>query len=203
VCFEVVSVLAGGSFWNHYLLQLVVSLSVLLGVAAARSAWSARLVVVASVLVGAVAWTVALPWQQSSLPRSVGTAIGAAAVPGDTIVTLYGHSDVDQAAGLSSPYPYLWSLPTKTRDPQLEDLSEVLSGPTAPTWFVTWSGLSSWGVDSSDASRVLAARYHPVARLHGHTVYLHNGVRRPTPAIRGPVPRTPPLITTALEELFR
>jgi hypothetical protein len=203
LCFEVVSVLAGGSFWNHYLLQLVVTLSVLLGVAAARSTWSARAVVVASVLVGVVAWAVALPWQTSSLPRSVGVAIGEAAAPGDTIVTLYGHSDVDQAAGLSSPYPYLWSLPTKARDPQLHTLSDVLSGPTAPTWFVTWSQLSSWGVDSADASRVLAARYHPVARLHGHTVYLHNGVHRAVPTIRGPVPRTPPLITTALEELLR
>jgi hypothetical protein len=78
----------------------------------------------------------------------------------------------------------------------------VLSGPQAPTWFVTWSSLSSWGVDSSTASRVLATRYHRVADLHGHTVYLHNGVRRTTPAISGSVPRTAPLITTSLERLL-
>jgi hypothetical protein len=49
---------------------------------------------------------------------------------------------------------------------------------------------------------VLAARYHRVARLHGHTVYLRNGVDRAPPGLRGPVPRTPPSITTALEELL-
>lgn len=202
LCFDVVSVFAGGSYWSHYLLQLVVPLTVLLGVAAARTTWSARAVIGASVVVGVLAWTIALPWQSSSLAQSVGSAIGSASAPGDTIVTLYGHSDVDWATGLESPYPYLWSLPTKARDPQLQTLADVLSGPTAPTWFVTWAQLSSWGVDSSSASRVLAARYHPVARLHGRTVYLRNGVHRTAPAIRGVVPRTPPMITKALEELL-
>ncbi len=202
LCFDVVSVLAGGSYWHHYLLQLVVALSVLLGVAAGHAAWSARAVIAASVLAGAVAWTVALPWQSSSLAHSVGSAVGAASAPGDSIVTMYGHADVDQAAGLPSPYPYLWSLPTKARDPQLHTLADVLSGPTAPTWFVTWTHLSSWGVDSSIASPVLAARYHAVAHLEGHTVYLRNGVHRSAPALRGTVPRTPPRITKALEEFL-
>ena len=133
----------------------------------------------------------------------MGSSIAAAAAPGDTIVTVYGHSDVNQAAGLASPYPYLWALPTKARDPQLQTLTEVLSGPTAPTWFVTWSHLGSWGVDSSTASRVLATRYHRVARLEGRSIYLRNGVHRPAPTLHGHVPRTPPRITQALEELVR
>jgi hypothetical protein len=137
------------------------------------------------------------------MPGDVGSAIGAASAPDDTIVTLYGHSDVDQAAGLSSPYPYLWSLPTKTRDPQLRQLAAVLSGPTAPTWFVTWSHLSSWGVDSADASRVLASRYRLVADLDGHRIYLRDGVVRRAPATQVRAPRQPPLITTSLKELLR
>jgi hypothetical protein len=202
VGFEVISALAGGSYWSHYLIQIVAPLAVLIGVAAARGTMSARVVLVASAVLCIVAWTVAFPWRTASLPTSVGSAVGAVSAPGDTIVTVYGHSDVDLAAGLSSPYPYLWSLPTKTRDPQLRELADVLSGPGAPTWFVTWSRISSWGVDSSTASRLLANRYHPVADLHGHTVYLHDGVDRHAPALRGPVPRTPPLITTALKELL-
>jgi hypothetical protein len=202
VCFEVASVLAGGSYWNHYLIQLVGPLSVLVGVAAGRASRSARAVLLASTVAALIAWSVALPWQGVSMDEKVGSAIGTVSTPDDTIVTLYGHSDVVFASGLPSPYPYLWSLPTKARDPQLETLTEVLSGPQAPTWFVTWSSLSSWGVDSSTASRVLAARYHRVADLDGHTVYLHNGVRRTTPAISGSVPRTPPLITTSLERLL-
>jgi hypothetical protein len=160
LAFDVVSVLAGGSYWSHYLIQTVAPVSVLVGVAAARGAFSARAVVVASVVVTAVAWSVALPWQSESLDQRVGSAVGAVSSPDDTIVTV------------------------------------------APTWFLTWAHLSSWGVDSSDASRVLAARYHPVAHLDGHTVYLHNGVRRRAPTLLGPVPRTPPLITTALKELL-
>jgi Dolichyl-phosphate-mannose-protein mannosyltransferase len=201
--FEVVSVFAGGNYWNHYLIQLVGPLSVLVGIAAGRALISARVVLVASAVIGVIAWTVALPWQTTSLDESVGSSIRAVSSPDDTIVTVYGHSNVDLAAGLSSPYPYLWALPTKARDPQLHTLAEVLSGPQAPTWFLTWAHLASWGVDSSDASRVLAARYHPVAHLGGHTVYLRDGVRRTAPTFRGPVPRTPPLITTALEELLQ
>jgi hypothetical protein len=203
VVFETASVLAGGSYWNHYLVQLVGPLSALVGVAAARSMVSSRVAVVVVVLVGVVAWVVALPRDTSSMPGDVGSAIGAASAPDDTIVTLYGHSDVDQAAGLSSPYPYLWSLPTKTRDPQLRQLAAVLSGPTAPTWFVTWSHLSSWGVDSADASRVLASRYRLVADLDGHRIYLRDGVVRRAPATQVRAPRQPPLITTSLKELLR
>ncbi|WP_027860578.1 hypothetical protein [Marmoricola sp. URHB0036] len=202
LCFEIVSVLAGGNYWDHYLIQLVGPLAVLVGVAAARTVVSARVVLVASAIVGVIAWSVAFPWQGKSLSSSVGSAIGAVSAPDDTIVTIYGHSDLDFATGLSSPYPYLWSLPTKLRDPQLQTLTDVLSGPQAPTWFVTWARVGSWGVDSSSVSRVLAARYHPVAHLHGRTVYLRNGLRRVAPVFLGPVPPTPPMITTSLEELL-
>ena len=68
VGFEVTSALAGGSYWSHYLIQVVAPLAVLVGVAAARGATSARVVLVASAVVCAVAWTVAFPWQTSSLP---------------------------------------------------------------------------------------------------------------------------------------
>jgi hypothetical protein len=200
VGFEVTSALAGGSYWSHYLIQVVAPLAVLVGVAAARGATSARVVLVASAVFCVVAWTVAFPWQTSSLPVSVGSAVGAVSAPGDTIVTVYGHSEVDFASGLSSPYPSLWSLPTKTRDPQLRELADVLSGPQAPTWFITWSHLSSWGVDSTAASRLLTNRYHRVADLHGHSIYLRNGVDRSAPTLRGPVPRTPPQLTTAIKE---
>ena len=60
----------------------------------------------------------ALPGQQYvSLTQAVGTSIAKVASPRDTIVTLYGHAEVTRASGLSSPYPYLWSLPTKDPGP--------------------------------------------------------------------------------------
>ena len=202
VVFEACSVLLGGSYWSHYLIQLVAPLSVLAGVAAARTFTGMRPLIAGVVVLAGVAWAVALPWQGSSLADSVGTSISRVAGPDDTIVTVYGHAELTRASGLASPYPYLWSLPAKTRDPDLHQLTEVLSGPQAPTWFVTWSHLGNWGVDSASASRVLAARYHPVARPKGHTIYLRNGVRRRAPTLEAPVPRNPPTFTTVIKELM-
>ena len=202
--YEVVSVLLGGSYWSHYLVQLVVPLSLLVGLAAARAFPGARSVVVAAATVAVLAWAIALPWQQHrSLPEAVGTSIAAVASPQDTIVTLYGHAEVTRASGLSSPYPYLWSLPTKTRDPDLHLLSDTLSGPAAPTWFVTWNRISTWGVNSTTAASLLATRYHPVAHPHGHTIYLLNGVHRKAPVLTGHVPPNPPRLTTVLKGLLR
>ncbi|MCW2758167.1 MAG: hypothetical protein JWO46_1913, partial [Nocardioidaceae bacterium] len=99
-------------------------------------------------------------------------------------------ADVGEAAGLPSPYPYLWSLPLKVRDPHEQLLDQVLAGPDAPTWFVTWAHVSSIGVDATGTQRLLDASYHPVAVLDGHTVYLHNGVGRADPAIT--IPRSTP-----------
>ena len=61
-----------------------------------------------------------------------GEAIAAAAEPGDTLVVFGGRADLQRASGLRSPYPYLWSLPMRTRDPGYDDLRDLLAGPDAP-----------------------------------------------------------------------
>ena len=202
ILFEIVSVLLGGNYWNHYLVQLVAPLSVTVGVLAARRQLWARPLVSALAVLAAVAWVLALPPRADSVASSVGHSIGAASRPGDTIVTVYGHSDVTQSSGLDSPYPYLWSLPLKTLDPDLAQLDRVLSGPAAPTWFVTWSHLPTWGVRSAATADLVAHDYHPVAVLAGRTIYLHNGVRRSTPVLDG-TPSTQPLFSTSLKGLIR
>ena len=60
---------------------------------------------------------------------------------------LYGNADVQQASGMTSPYPQLWTLPMRTLDPHLSDLTTVLNGRHAPTWVVTWSNLDPWHMD--------------------------------------------------------
>lgn len=188
VCVEVASVLGGGSYWHHYLVQIVAPVAVLAGVLAARAVPGGRVLLLAGAAVSLVAWSIALPGPTSSVGSTVGASIGAAARPHDTIVTVYGHADVSQASGLSSPYPFLWSLPIKTLDPGLTRLDQVLGGPQAPTWLVTWGAVSSWGVDSTGTSALVAERYHRVARLLGRTVYLRDGVVRATPVV--PAQRT-------------
>ena len=86
--------------------------------------------------------------------------------PGQTGVVAWGHPEILANAGLVSPYPELWSLPVRVRDPELRELTRVLRGPDRPTWFVTHGpGLASWGIDATRAQPVLDARYVEVERV--------------------------------------
>jgi hypothetical protein len=185
IAFGTASVLLGGNYWTHYLLELVSPIAVAVGVMAARKQQAlVRGGVALVALSAALAWAIALTVPQGSVGTTVGRAIGSAAHPNDTIVTAYGHADVVETSGLASPYPYLWSLPVKTLDPQLTDLDHVLSGRARPTWLVSWDDISSWGLTSGHATVAVARHYHQVAMICGRTIYLRNGVDRPAPVVR-------------------
>jgi hypothetical protein len=183
VVFDIVSIALGGSYWNHYLIQLVVPIAVLSGLLVAMRQPAARAVVAAVALAAGIALIVHVAVPRSTTASSVGDAIGVVAGPQDTIVTTWGHADVTLASGLRSPYPYLWSLPARTLDPRLTKLTALLSGPRAPTWFVTWRGVSRWKFHGGGpiAARALAEHYYAVTKVNGHTIYLHRGVRRAVP----------------------
>lgn len=179
IAFGVVSIGFGGNYWAHYLVELIVPLAIAIGILVGRSQPLAKPFVAA---VAGLAVFSSLAWVSIEKPTSasrVGHAIAAASAPGDTIVTVYGHADIDQQAGLNSPYENLWSLPTKTLDPHLLSLNRVLAGPRAPTWFVTWGHLSSWGVSTEQVRSTLARDYRVFSKLHGRTIYLHDGLTRP------------------------
>ncbi len=179
--FDVASVALGGNFWHHYLVELVVPVAILSGMLVARRQPAVRTVLVTALVVAAVAWGSVLPASGSSPASAVGHAVGRAAHLQDTIISTYGHADITWASGLRSPYPYLWSLPARTLDPRLTTLDRVLAGPHPATWFVTSKSLTSFGAVNRTTERLLATRYHLVAHLDGRTVYLHNGIARPTP----------------------
>jgi hypothetical protein len=179
--FGAASVLLGGNYWMHYLIELTAAVSIAIGVLAARNVRLTRVLVMFTVACSAIVWVVALAVPQGSVGTTVGKAIGSAARPGDTIVAVYGHPDVVETSGLASPYAYLWSLPVKTLDPQLTALDAVLAGSAPPTWFVTWDQISSWGVTSGPTSTTVARDYHRVAMICGRSIYLRNGLNRPTP----------------------
>jgi hypothetical protein len=188
ILFDVVSIGLGGSYWNHYLTQLVVPVAVLSGLLVTARQPGTRTVLGAVTLAAAIALGVNLAGAHGTAGTSVGRAIRDVAQPQDTIVTTWGHADVTRASGLSSPYPYLWSLPAHTLDPRLTGLSQLLASPRAPTWFVTWRGASTWRVHSGGAvaARALADHYVPVTQVDGHTVYLHRGVERAVPQLFAP-----------------
>lgn len=189
VAFDLVSIMLGGSYWNHYLIQLVVPIAVMSGVLVGQTAIRRLLSVTA--LVAAIAVGVAYAGPNNKVGSSVGRAVANVAHPQDTIVTAWGHADVTRTSGLTSPYPYLWSLPARTLDPKLAALDTLLAGPEAPTWFVAWSDVGSGArAGGARTQRLLSERYRVVARVGSHIVYLHRGVERASPRL---VPDSPPL----------
>ena len=180
VVLDAASIALGGSYWPHYLLQLAPVLALAAGLWApdAGRLRAAVVLVVASALAATVVVSTAGAAFPQSGPR-VGVFLARSARPRDTATVLYGNADVQQASGMPSPYPQLWTLPMRTLDPHLTRLRAVLTGPQAPTWVVVWSDLNAWHIDAHDRIRLaLATHYRKVADACGHPVYLHDGVRR-------------------------
>jgi hypothetical protein len=181
VAYGMASIAAGGSCWRHYLVELVVPLG--LGAGLAVASWTPRPrrvllgLLGASALVGALVW----PPVQSSYGVRVGEAIKAVSAPTDGIVTVWGHSDVDYASGLRSPYPQLWSLTTRTLDPRLQTLAHTLESPDAPTWLVAWPHLTHSAVDTKLLRDAVAEHYRPAVRCPHWIVYERDGATDPAP----------------------
>lgn len=191
--FDAVSVALGGAYWLHYLVEMVVPLSIGTGLLAARagkarphrplSGWTLPRAVLAVACVSSLVGLAGMLAQSQPRPvaEAIGTSVRAVARPGDTLTTLYGEAQVNFYAGLPSPYEHLWSLPIKTSDPHLAELDSLLAGRAAPTWLVTNGPIATWGLDTAATQRLIDDDYAPVAAYHGQTVFLHRGVSRPIP----------------------
>lgn len=183
-----VGIVAGGSYWPHYLLQLAPMTVLAVGVWGPQVPWL-RVVAGAAVASAVVAtgWAAVQPVLGGpSAGALAGAWVGRAARPHDTLTVLYGNAQVQEAAGLPSPYPQLWSLPMRTLDPHLNRLGDLLAGPRAPDWVVVRLSPDSWDIDRDGTVRLeLATHYRKVAAVCGHPVWLRDGESRrlpPTPA---------------------
>jgi hypothetical protein len=108
-----VSMALGGSFWRHYLLQLVPAtalaaavLSTVAGRTRRLGAGAAALVAVSAVT--SVVWTAPRPWAQDcrtdgEAQQAVSDWLRARVRPSDTAVTLYGVSNVLLGTGAARP----------------------------------------------------------------------------------------------------
>jgi hypothetical protein len=174
----------GGSYWPHYLIELVPVLALAAGIACVTGAsgqrWTRRLVSSAAavtVLTAPVA-VVALHLDRSQ-SLTVADWLASSAHRHDTVVVPFTHANVIGESGLTSPYPYSWSLPTRTLDPHLRLLTATLDASASPTWVVRWDAPDTWGLDPGDRiGRALHAHYREVAVVCGHPVWLHRGVSR-------------------------
>ncbi|TCJ00669.1 hypothetical protein [Aeromicrobium sp. IC_218] len=177
--------LFGGSYWAHYLIALVPAAALGAGLAAVavpqvwRRVGAGALVLATAVT---VVHAVAVPDRDGLEAEVVGRALERVAHPGDTAVVAYGQPNVLLNAGMQSPYPYLWSLPVRALDPDLDRLGDTLAGADAPTWLVDWSGFDDWGVDASRLVAVVERHYRPVGSVCGRELWLDRRVERATPA---------------------
>ena len=192
LAWEGVSVVGGGSYWHHYLICLVpgLVLSVAVSVGPVGSATRARDRVgwpvplrmlrspVASLAYCGVVAAISLTTTIAGTPQ--GTTVdptsawlAARAAPSDTALVAYGQPSILQEAGIDSPYPYLWSLIVRVKDPDLALLASTMAGADRPDWVVTGSGgLHGWGIDATSGDQQLTERYRQVAVVDDHTIYL-------------------------------
>lgn len=181
IAYDVVSIVAGGSYWSHYLIQLVAPTALAAGIVATRrfphgTALTA-LVVSASLIASVLGW-----WKVPSDPAiSTGRAIAAVAQPGDSIVSTFGDPDIVQASGLRSDYEYLWSLPARTLDKNFLSLATLLESPEAPTWVVVRGTGTQTILLHAATGTPLREGYHVTGRVCGRIIYLKDGVGRPSP----------------------
>ena len=84
------------------------------------------------------------------------------------------------AAGLPSPYPYLWSLPARVRDPDLVEAQALLRSDRRPTWLVLGPETPTWG-RSVGLGALVHQYYAPVVVRDDLTLYLRRDADRPDP----------------------
>jgi hypothetical protein len=184
--FGLLAVVAGASFWTHYLIELLPAAVLATGALAGlpRPSRPARVAMAAPVLSGVITAVVLATPFVSSRQDEAGLVSWLERVgrPGDTALVTYGHADIVEASGLAaSSYPYLWSLPLRTRDPHLRLLVRNLSRPSRPTWLVEWNSFDSWGLDARGRMAAAVRRYYgDLGTVCGVEVFLRKDVQRPT-----------------------
>lgn len=172
---ELLAVYVGGSYWLHYLTGLVPGMVLLAAAAAQHRPRRDRVLTGALGLTAlssacAIAFVAVNPPERPEEP--VISYLSDRVRPGDTGMVAFGAANILQAAGLRSPYPDLWSLPVRVRDPDLTRLSGVLDGPGRPTWLIlSGRSLATWGVDASAAQHHVDEHYELVGSPGRFTVY--------------------------------
>ncbi len=185
-----VSIVAGGSYWAHYLVQLApgLSLAVASGLASdRRGRRTARVVTACTATAAMVCAVLGLGADRvPSTDREVaGAYLATMTRSGDTAIVAWGHPSILHEAGVQSPYEQLWSLPVRVHDPDLTDFVRVLEGPRAPDWVISrGSSVDSWGIDASRANEVVEARYATVADVCGYRILAQRGTEHRPPSPR-------------------
>lgn len=184
-----IAVVASGSNFAPYLIELVPVAAVGTGLLAARvpALGATALVLVAAYAVTptvrAAADGSAGAVQQDA--RTIGSYVRDRAMPGQTAYVLYAGANVLYYTNLPSPFPYHWALMMRTVPHAPRQLGTLLDGPGRPTWIVRQQPTGAFGLDPSGSiRRSLRRHYRVVAHVCGRPVLLARGApARPAPAV--------------------
>ena len=166
----------------HYLVQLIVPTALGAGLLAARAPRLGHGLAAAALSVALGTWFLGLTYRIHEPGPAIGAAIGKVSRPGDTVVSALGDPDIVVGTGLTSPYPYLWSLPARTLDPGFTKLEALLQSRLAPTWLVVRGRMTLTTLLASAPGPSIRNRYHLVSSLCGRDIYLRDDAQRGAPA---------------------
>jgi hypothetical protein len=183
-----VGVLGGGSYWPHYLIELVPVSCVAAAAGIAGSGRVIRLVTVGacsavmlSAAVGGIGFVRAHPPHRTAL--AIARYVRTHARPGDTQYVMYAQANIGYYTGLPSPYPYAWSLMVRAKPGAIAQLQRLLASPQRPTWLVKAQRPDRWRLDPvGRTAHLIASHYRPVAKVRGHRIYLRDDRRLPSGA---------------------
>lgn len=170
----------GGSYWSHYLIQLVPVTAVGAGLALTQWRRAGTLAALA-VALPAVAYTLLgvhreRPETEQTTAVAVGHYVRSRALPNQTLYVLYARANVLWYSGMRNPFPYDWSLMMEAVPGAEQRLRALLASPRRPTWVVAWQGTRAFRLDRSGATRrLLHVHYRLVARVCGRRVLLARG----------------------------
>ena len=189
-----VGVLGGGSYFVHYLIQLVPVSCVAAAVVIASARTRTRVAVLGaytavslSAALGGLGDLALHPPRRPEL--AVAHYVRDHARPGDTQYVMYARPNVLYYAGLPSPYPYAWSLMVRAMPGARAQLQRLLGSTRRPTWLVQWHDADRWQLDPGDRmDRLLARGYRLAAIVCGHPIYLRNDRAAPPRVTRSACP---------------
>jgi 4-amino-4-deoxy-L-arabinose transferase-like glycosyltransferase len=191
-------VLAGGSYWPHYLIELVpvscVTAAMVLANARRRTRVGVLGVATAISFLAAVGGAVYVAAHPPHRPElAVARFVRAHARPGDTQYVMYARANVVYYVGLPSPYPYALSLMVRAVPGARTRLQRLLGSPARPTWVVEWQGDDRWQLDPGGRmDRLLARGYGLAAVVCGHPILLRDDRPMPSRVTRTTCPRDGP-----------
>ncbi len=180
-------ILLSGSFWPHYVIQLMPSAAVgsalLLSRRPALGGVALCLIAIPAAIATAQPGIRDSGDHYESQAVTLGRYVGLRAEPGQTAYVMYARVNSLFYTGLHSPFPYHWSLMMRAAPGAVHRLRTLLASPRRPVWIIDQDGPKGYGLDRSGATaRLVHDHYHVVAHVCRKPILLERGkAARPAP----------------------